>query len=112
MNRFLRQMVDRSKKVLVSHYMPQHWYVYDATGRRRIDRVLRFETLDRDFPRLAAAFNLTMALPARKNARKNARLTVANLTRATLRAIGARYAEDFRRFGYQVVHSAEEFGEA
>eukprot|EP00977_Amphora_coffeiformis_P019143 scaffold6918_cov158-Amphora_coffeaeformis.AAC.5 len=51
-----------SKKGIQSHWIPQHEYIYDDEGRRRVRYVLKFENLVGEFHQLMQRYNLNISL--------------------------------------------------
>ena len=65
---------------------PQSTYTHDENGHKIIDRVIRFERLDVDFPRLMKRYNLNVALPSRPlNVRRSkAKMGVKHMSKKAL----------------------------
>ena len=108
MNEYIQRMARKSiRDHRGAHWLPQHMYVYDVEGNQVIDHILRFEHLNEDFSALMKLYNLAIELPEKKNARNTtgttSALTVANLTKDTIKVINWVYKEDFKRFHYQKV---------
>lgn len=79
--------------------IPQTEYITDDV------RVLRTETLERDFLCMMRGHGYDWEWPKKKEFNKSNqanRLTVANLTSTTKALIAKAYREDFEQFGYQI----------
>ena len=79
------------------HFLPQTWFLWDASGTCTCRYVLRFERLEADFDGLMRSQNLPMRL---KQARNISHHLPSNLTRAavadaeTLKAVREAYPDD------------------
>ena len=101
MNRWIqKQLSPRIQRRL--HRLPQHMYVFSIMGKKIIDHVLHFESLDEDFTALMEQYKISIDLPKRVNERNTtvSTLTTANFTDETIRVINAYYADDFILFNY------------
>ena len=80
------------------HFLPQSWFLWDASGTCTCRYVLRFERLEADFDALMMSQGLPMRL---KQARNITHHLPSNLTRAavadaaTLEAVRGAYPDDF-----------------
>jgi len=70
------------KTTVVAHFLPQHLYVYNLQGEKKIDHVLRFEYLDEEFNQLMKyyAINVTLGKKSTNVRKSDSLLTTTNLT--------------------------------
>ncbi|MGV3490817.1 MAG: sulfotransferase family 2 domain-containing protein [Devosia sp.] len=80
---------------------PQYTFVSDKSGRQRVKRLLRYETLDRDFKQLCTDWGLEATLPHLNKGPKSGVVYRDAYTDETRAAVARIYAEDIRRFGYK-----------
>lgn len=75
---------------------PQKAWLQDI---ERIDKLIRFETLEKDWAEMQQAFNLP-DLEHKNITSKPATQWQDELTQESIAKIGELYSEDFERFGY------------
>merc|ERR1712060_986086 len=92
---------------VVTHFLPQHLYVYNLQGEKIIDHVLRFENLDEEFSQLMKyyAINVTLGKKSTNVRKSDSLLTTANLTQKTILMINKYFTDDFKLFNYTKVQS-------
>ncbi len=90
---------DREQANFLIHVRPQYQYVFDLEGRRLVDDLLRFETLDRDLGRLLARHGLDDATVSRPPARD----LEPYYDRALLDLVNEAYVHDFECFSYAML---------
>jgi len=111
LNEFVLQVLKKRHTGL----LPASEYIYDnKSGKKIIDHVLNFETLDSDgkFDKLMKKFNLDIKLPEKSvNQRKDgSHLTADELTKESIDYINDYYGKDFVLFGYQFMKGSEYTG--
>ena len=82
------------------HYAVQHRYI-DANPNVRI-HVIKFENVKEDFDKLMRTYHLDVTLDVVANKPSSKIFHVSDLSEKTVRLINEVYAEDFRKFGYQI----------
>jgi hypothetical protein len=87
------------KDVLYGHWIPQYKYIYDNTGVKLVDHVLKFEDLPNNFNQLMVKYNLKIKLDRVIN-KSNKAYSVKDLYPETLKLIETYYLVDFEKFGY------------
>lgn len=113
MNRWLQESAAGPNK---DAFVPQHHYVFADDGRRLVTHVLEFSRLREDFAALMACYAIrvtgrgrregeTLTLPTEViNGRLDgSRLSTANLTNITIRAINKFMRKDFELLGYPMM---------
>lgn len=98
----------QQKQHFYSHFLPQHYYVYDANGQRMIDHVLRYENLSQEFPKLVQRFNLPIVLPDKRLHKRdsaNMYFTKEHLSDKAINLINTFYEKDFKLLGYEMISS-------
>ena len=108
MNRALQERIPQEFDH--THFLPQHHYIYDSTGRKMVDHVLSFENLHEDFSQLMETYDLDVKLhpkPAKYNY-ESSRLTTKDLYPETIAIINRVAAQDFVLGGYEMVTSMDE----
>lgn len=100
-NAFAAHMKANPKLLRQMHFRPQYQMVADRNGRIGPDRILRFETLDEEWPLFAEEHGLLGDLPHR-NANAVGKDTRPESTKDCRAIIRALYKEDFDLFGYEI----------
>ena len=94
----------------ICHFLPQSWFVWDATGACTCRYVLRFERLEEEFDALMRAWGLRQRLA---HAQVVSHHMPSSLTRAdfsdpaTLAVVRSAYAEDFDLLCYDEANATE-----
>ena len=94
-----------------THYIPQHDYVFDKTGKRIVKHVLHFENLTSEFNALMKEYSLNISLP--KQQRKYTKwdgdnLSALDLNSTTVRRIEELYGKDFELGNYSMISRCPE----
>lgn len=78
------------------HFLPQSHFILSANDKVGVKTLLRFETLDTQWPEFAAPRNLSMTLPHTKRSNSTS-MGLSSKARGAIRRI---YHSDFSIFGY------------
>lgn len=94
-----------------THYIPQHDYVFDKTGKRIVKHVLHFENLTSEFNALMKEYSLNISLPEKE--RKYTKwygdnLSALDLNSTTVRRIEELYGKDFELGNYSMISRCPE----
>ena len=91
------------------HGHRQYDYVFDRSGRRRVNHVLHYETLEEDFNALMRTYNISVRFSGRQDKQSEPSHTVSTLdfTRRTIYLINKVYEQDFKHFGYTMLTGDE-----
>jgi len=92
--------------ISLGHWIPQRDFVYDHTGRKVVDHVLKYETLHEDFAKLMDIYGMNISLHSRdvRTGRSyEKKIGVAELQPDVLKLINEIYADDFEEFGYDMI---------
>ena len=94
--------------------MNQAEYVFDG-GVQVIDHVVHYENIQKDFDDLMEMYGLDLRLPNKKKHGVNTRekkstLTYLDLFPETIEVINRYAANDFHKFGYEMVDSFDNDG--
>ena len=98
-NQFVTEWLNPERLNSHIHFWPQSRFIVDGKGRVLVDYLGYFETLDRDFPNIAARVNPQAQLVRTNSSRRGSYLDV--YTPAASARVAQLYAEDIRRFGYR-----------
>ncbi len=92
----------KKNNLILVHFLPQHYYVYDKDGQKIIDHVLKNENLNQEFSMLMNEYGINITLPQTKwNGRSSDNLlTHHDLDNLTISMINDLYHDDFHRFNY------------
>lgn len=99
---FLRRQYRDDYRDMARHVVPQCRYLFDENGNCLVDEIVRFEDLSERMPEIfQRIFGISHALPKRNESTKSRRrLTRQQLGAWNRKTIRNRYAEDFKRLGY------------
>lgn len=91
------------------HFVNQAEYVFDG-GVQVIDHVIHYENIQKEFNDLMEMYGLNLKLPDKEKHGVNTRekkstLTYLDLTPETIAVINRYAADDFKKFGYEMVDS-------
>ena len=109
MNSFLQRMLMATKDDIFgsgTHFIPQYDFVFNESGKRMVEHVLRFENLQEEFDALMAHYSLNISLPSKHGQRhrsSDATLGIKDLSNETVRLIEARFGRDFELGNYTVL---------
>lgn len=94
LNAFISRNVKKS--LSFAHWHPQHRYIFDASGRRLVKHVLKFDNFVDEFNELTAEYKMNVRITPEdwSNRRKNNELTAKDLTKETRDLILERYELD------------------
>lgn len=124
LNDWLQRQIEITRSSPRQTLYPQHKYIWDdhadrgetttineaASSRRQlVQHILRKESLHQDFARLIKDYNLNVSLPKlATNAATGSKLTVRDLSNATIALINEYYKLDFELLGYKMMEVASE----
>jgi hypothetical protein len=94
--------VDATGELRHAHLQPQWEYLMDSDGKRLVDFVGRFESLQDSFREICRRLGIRRQLPhAKKSQRRESSDFRDYYTEAARKAVGERYARDIALFGYE-----------
>lgn len=95
------------------HFLPQHFYIVSPSGKQIINHVIRYETLEEEFPKLMEQYKLSdIVLPPKGKfvaPTFNTQWTNRHLTIELIARINDIYSRDFDELGYKMVTEPSEF---
>lgn len=98
-NDFAEHLESHPRLLRQMHFRPQAYMLKDDSGKIAVDRILKFEMLDTDWPPFARAHGLVEDLPRVNVGSRGSRVRPETSDR-TKEIIARLYAEDFTILGY------------
>jgi len=84
------------------HYRPQYTFIYDLSGNKTVDFIIRYENLNNDIIELNNKFNLK--IPMYGNETKYKKLSyINNFNNNSINKINKLYQKDFEYFNYEMI---------
>lgn len=124
LNSWLQRQIEITRSSPRQTLYPQHKYIWDdqadhgetmaiseaASSRRQlVQHIVRMESIHQDFASLMKDYNLNVSLPKlKKNAATGSKLTVRDLSNASIALINEYYKLDFELLGYNMMEVASE----
>ena len=99
-NFYIKQRLSNLKSEKFHHFKPQYLYIYDKSGKRIVDYILKFENLQDDFKKLMQEFGLNIELDEITN-RSFKKFTTNDINKENILLINKIYQKDFKIFGYK-----------